>query len=154
MALYPVLHVLLTFLQIVQFAVSFGIFVSYAVNTILLHVTYSWRWMLGLAIIPAFIQLFLGIFYLVESPRWLVSKGRLLEASDILQRLSLRSEKEIKNQIQEIIVAMNQQVVRPFLFVLRLSVLGIFVVAVVAMEIQQNVICWNGSEFISTLDRN
>ncbi|OQR83334.1 proton myo-inositol cotransporter [Achlya hypogyna] len=39
----------------------------------------GWRYMLGLATLPAVLQ-FIGFLYLPESPRWLIAKGRMDEA--------------------------------------------------------------------------
>ena len=44
------------------------------------------RLMLGLAIVPAVIR-FLAFFFLPESPRWLVSKGKVGQAAKILKKL-------------------------------------------------------------------
>jgi MFS transporter, SP family, xylose:H+ symportor len=46
----------------------------------------SWRWMFGLGAIPSFLFL-LGVTWLPESPRWLVMKGRIKEASDVLRKI-------------------------------------------------------------------
>jgi MFS transporter, SP family, galactose:H+ symporter len=54
--------------------------------------------MLGLAGIPAILQLFGMIFFVTESPRWLYARGRVSEARDILRRIrkySAETEKEI-----------------------------------------------------------
>ncbi|KAI8771592.1 proton myo-inositol cotransporter [Biomphalaria glabrata] len=64
----------------------------------------GWRYMLGLAGVPSLIQ-FCGFFFLPESPRWLMRKGRESEALRILQRLRGTSNvddelKEIKNTLQ------------------------------------------------------
>jgi sugar porter (SP) family MFS transporter len=45
----------------------------------------SWRLQLGSAFIPA-VPLVLGIFFVPESPRWLMSKGRLVEAFKALTK--------------------------------------------------------------------
>jgi MFS family permease len=52
----------------------------------------SWRLMLGVLFIPSIIYFLLTVFFLPESPRWLVSKGRMLEAKKVLQRLRGRED--------------------------------------------------------------
>lgn len=42
-----------------------------------------WRYMLGVASIPA-ILLFVGMFFLPDSPRWYAFKGRLPDAKRVL----------------------------------------------------------------------
>lgn len=46
----------------------------------------SCRYMLGLSSIPAVVQ-FIGFFFLPESPRWLLQKGRSQEARQVLSRI-------------------------------------------------------------------
>ncbi|MBT7946740.1 MAG: MFS transporter, partial [Porticoccaceae bacterium] len=46
----------------------------------------TWRWMLGVEIIPAVI-FFLGLFLIPDSPRWLISKGREEEAREVMGKL-------------------------------------------------------------------
>lgn len=47
--------------------------------------TNPWRWMLGLEVIPAAL-FFLALFFVPESPRWLLMKGQDDEALDILKK--------------------------------------------------------------------
>jgi sugar porter (SP) family MFS transporter len=68
-----------------QLAVTVGILSSYIVDY---GFAYSerWRWMLGLGAIPG-LFLFLGMLYLPDSPRWLLSKGHEAQARSVLQRI-------------------------------------------------------------------
>ncbi|EGW07945.1 Proton myo-inositol cotransporter [Cricetulus griseus] len=65
----------------------------------------GWRYMLGLATIPAVIQ-FLGFLFLPESPRWLIQKGQTQKARRILSQMrgnqSIDEEYDsIRNSIEE-----------------------------------------------------
>jgi len=63
-----------------------GYVVAYVVGFGLQHLgSGSWRWMLASAAIPALLVVLLR-FGTPESPRWLVSKGRVEEARDIVHR--------------------------------------------------------------------
>ncbi|XP_059654135.1 monosaccharide-sensing protein 2 [Cornus florida] len=76
-----------------QFTGSIGMFLSYCmVFGMSLMNSPSWRLMLGVLFIPSIIYFALTVFYLPESPRWLVSKGRMLEAKHVLQRLRGRED--------------------------------------------------------------
>jgi sugar porter (SP) family MFS transporter len=61
--------------------------------------TYNWRWMLGLETLPAVLY-FIGLFFVPESPRWLLLKGRNEEAQEILTRAV--GEAEANEELTEI----------------------------------------------------
>ncbi|XP_020573051.1 monosaccharide-sensing protein 2 [Phalaenopsis equestris] len=76
-----------------QFSGSGGMFLSYVMVFLMsLMVNPNWRVMLGVLSIPSLVYLVLTIFFLPESPRWLVSKGRMVEAKKVLQRLRGRDD--------------------------------------------------------------
>jgi uncharacterized hydrophobic protein (TIGR00271 family) len=59
----------------------------------------GWRWMFGLGVVPA-IGLTVGMWFLPDSPRWLISKSRTDEAQKALARL--RSPEEIGSEVADI----------------------------------------------------
>lgn len=70
-----------------QLAIVVGILVSYIVSWGLAGLgDNSWRWMLGIAAIPA-LAFFLGLLFIPESPRWLVSNGQREQGRKILERI-------------------------------------------------------------------
>lgn len=76
-----------------QFTGSGGMFLSYCmVFGMSLQSSPSWRLMLGVLSIPSLLYFALTVFYLPESPRWLVSKGKMLQAKRVLQRLRGRED--------------------------------------------------------------
>ncbi|GAY49309.1 hypothetical protein CUMW_118150, partial [Citrus unshiu] len=76
-----------------QFTGSGGMFLAYCmVFGMSLLASPSWRLMLGVLSIPALLYFAFAVFFLPESPRWLVSKGKMLEAKQVLQRLRGRED--------------------------------------------------------------
>jgi sugar porter (SP) family MFS transporter len=70
-----------------QLTIVLGILITNFVNYSLRHEgPEAWRWMVGLGSIPSFLFL-AGVFWLPESPRWLVKAGRESKAAAILQKI-------------------------------------------------------------------
>lgn len=63
-----------------------GQFLSYLINLGFTKVPGTWRWMLGVAGVPALVQ-FVLMLSLPESPRWLYRKDRVDEARAILEKI-------------------------------------------------------------------
>jgi SP family sugar:H+ symporter-like MFS transporter len=81
-----------------QLNIVVGILLAYIVNALLANAE-AWRWMLGLAAIPSLVLL-IGMYFLPETPRWLVSQDRDEDARDVLRRS--RNEEETEREIREI----------------------------------------------------
>ncbi|KAE8878164.1 hypothetical protein PF005_g14071 [Phytophthora fragariae] len=71
--------------------VCFGCLVSVVVSSSLQGIENGWREMLGMTLFPPIVQL-LGMPFLPESPRWLISKYQTKEASAVLKRLLYSDE--------------------------------------------------------------
>ncbi len=70
-----------------QMAIVTGILLAYLVNWALsFSGASSWRWMFAAAIVPS-LALFAGVFFVPESPRWLMEQGQEEEARLVLSRV-------------------------------------------------------------------
>jgi sugar porter (SP) family MFS transporter len=76
-----------------QFAIVTGFMVVYLVNYFIAlqgteqwNIAFGWRWMFGSEALPALL-LFLLLFLVPESPRWLIKQNRTATARSILQRV-------------------------------------------------------------------
>lgn len=88
-----------------QLAITVGILLAYISNSLLLNYSVSpstgglnqlvhlvfvkevWRGMFSIGCIPAILFL-IGLFFVPESPRWLIKKGRYQEGQDILKQIN------------------------------------------------------------------
>ncbi|OIW19781.1 hypothetical protein TanjilG_27320 [Lupinus angustifolius] len=70
-----------------------GQFLSYLINLAFTKAPGTWRWMLGVAGVPALLQ-FALMLTLPESPRWLFNQGMEEQARDILSRIHNPGEVE------------------------------------------------------------
>ncbi|HEX7411023.1 MAG TPA: D-xylose transporter XylE [Bacteroidales bacterium] len=95
-----------------QFAIIFGMLVIYFVNYFIARsgneewlVTEGWRWMFFSGVIPAALFLIL-LFFVPETPRFLVMKGKDSKALEVLKKISGKDSadsilKEIKETLHE-----------------------------------------------------
>src|SRR6202171_3685826 len=81
-----------------QLAITVGILLAYLVDYAFAQVQ-GWRWMLGLAVIPAAI-FGTGMLFLPESPRWLIRGGHQEKARAMLARI--RGTPDVNEELLEI----------------------------------------------------
>jgi SP family galactose:H+ symporter-like MFS transporter len=86
-------------------AITTGIVVAYLVDYAFSS-THGWRYMFGLAAIPS-VALVIGMWRLPDSPRWLISKSKVAQARQILQRA--RTVSDVGPEIADIQKSMKQQ---------------------------------------------
>ena len=87
-----------TLVSLYQWAITSGILFSYFINAAFAQAVYNWRWMLFAGVLPGLI-LFVGMYLMSDTPRWLVSKNREDEAKVIFQKIEpdIDTEKEIQD---------------------------------------------------------
>ncbi len=88
-----------------QLAVTIGIVVAYLTDYAFASVE-GWRWMLGLAVAPALV-FGTGMFFLPETPRWLIRGGQHDVAHRVLVRI--RELADVDIEIEEIKASLAQQ---------------------------------------------
>jgi MFS transporter, SP family, arabinose:H+ symporter len=91
-----------------QFNVVFGILLAYFSNFVIGLMQFGemeWRWMLGVAGLPAALFL-LMLFGIPRSPRWLAKKGRIDEARQVLQ---LVGEEDYEKELSEIVESIDAE---------------------------------------------
>lgn len=82
--------------------IQLGVFLSFVVSY-LFSSSGNWRLMIGLGVVPAII-LGIAVFYLPESPRWLVAKERIKKAKNILTNLYGSAEADTRiRDIQDVV---------------------------------------------------
>lgn len=83
-----------------------GQFLSYLVNLGFTQVRGTWRWMLGIAAIPAILQFFLMLL-LPESPRWLYKNRSSSEAIAMLSKIY--DPVRLEDELHQLSVALDEE---------------------------------------------
>ena len=86
-------------------AITTGIVVAYLVDYAF-SASQSWRWMFGLAALPS-IGLVIGMWWLPDSSRWLISRSKVDAARKVLQRV--RTTSHVDAEVKDIQQSMAQQ---------------------------------------------
>jgi len=77
-----------------------------SLHTELWNIEYGWRWIFGTGALPAILFLIL-LFFVPESPRWLVKKNKSEEALTILEKIN--GSKQAKTILQDISQSVHQK---------------------------------------------
>lgn len=93
------------FVSFNQIALTSGIVIAYLVDYALSGIR-GWRWMFGLAAVPSAL-LGIGMLFMPESPRWLVSHGLVDKGRSVLQRI--RGTSTVEDEVQDIQLSSVQQ---------------------------------------------
>lgn len=143
-----------------QFAIVFGMLVVYFVNYAIAlqgddawDISRGWRYMFGSEALPA--AVFLGLlFFVPESPRWLVKRGKEDQAGAILSRVSGRDA--ARQEVTDIRLALAEEGKGGSLLeLLQPTWRKVFVIGVVLAVLQQvtgiNVILYYAPEIFKSL---
>ncbi len=88
-----------------QLAITLGILLSYIVNYYYSHLG-LWRYMLGFGLLPASLLL-ISLYFLPESPRFLMSKGRLQQAKEVL--FAIRKPEHVESELYAIELTLREE---------------------------------------------
>lgn len=88
-----------------QLMITIGLFLAF-LSDYLFSFTESWRLMLGLPFIPAFIM-FIAVLFLPKSPRWLMLKGQNARAMEVLR--NIHDEHDADEEAKEILISLRTQ---------------------------------------------
>jgi len=115
-----------TLVSLNQLAIVIGILVAFFSNYLLVNSgENNWRWMLLVMAAPA-ILLFFSLFLVLESPRWLVARGRNHDAHKVLVKTSGKElaaaelkeiEETLKNQEESTFSDLLAPKIKPLLFI-------------------------------------
>ena len=88
-----------------QLFITIGIVISYLIDYTLTPIN-GWRYMLGLAVIPAVI-LITAMIFMPNSPRWLASNGKIDNARTTL--IKVRKTDNVSDELNDIVTSLNKQ---------------------------------------------
>ena len=102
-----------TLVSLYQWAITAGILFSYAINSAFANSVFSWRWMLLAGVLPGLVLL-IGMSFMSDTPRWLISKNKDEEAKKVLRKIE--PDVDTENEIKEIkhTLKLNENLDRKF----------------------------------------
>ncbi|THH09016.1 hypothetical protein EW145_g2322 [Phellinidium pouzarii] len=90
--------------------ITLGQVIAYGIGAAFENTHGGWRWMVGLGSVPAGLQL-LFLFLLPESPRVLITKGKLQEAEDVTRKIySHATPEQLKLKVKVLQAAVQESI--------------------------------------------
>lgn len=88
-----------TLVSLYQWAITAGILFSYFINAAFAQAVFNWRWMLLAGVLPGLVLL-IGMCFMSDTPRWLVSKKKEDAAKKVLRKIEPDADTDL--EIKEI----------------------------------------------------
>ena len=88
-----------TLVSLYQWAITAGILFSYFINAAFAQAVFNWRWMLLAGVLPGLVLL-IGMCFMSDTPRWLISKNKDDDAEKVLKKIE--PDVDIETEIKEI----------------------------------------------------
>jgi SP family arabinose:H+ symporter-like MFS transporter len=119
-----------------QMAIVIGILIAFFTNYLLVDTgENNWRWMLLVMAAPA-VLLFVSLFFVPESPRWLVAKNRSDEAHSVLIKTAGKTEAQISlNEIKQTLRNKNEATYRDLFALKNRPILWLGIILAVFQQI-------------------
>jgi SP family arabinose:H+ symporter-like MFS transporter len=117
-----------------QLTVVIGILLAYFSNYLLADTQDNWRWMFSSGAVPS-VLFFVCVFFVPESPRWLLSNGELSKAKDVLARIMDLSK--IDAAVQQIQTGVQREVKGKFSDLIQPGIIFLVGLGVVIAVFQQ-----------------
>ncbi|XP_069743390.1 solute carrier family 2, facilitated glucose transporter member 12 isoform X2 [Narcine bancroftii] len=92
--------------SLIEFKIVIGVLLAYIINYAFSNTLDGWRWMFGINLVPAVLQI-IGVFFLPPSPRFMVKKGNDEKANLILQKI--RSYGNIDDELTNIKASLSNE---------------------------------------------
>ena len=88
-----------TLVSLYQWAITAGILFSYFINAAFAQAVFNWRWMLLAGVLPGLVLL-VGMCFMSDTPRWLISKNKDDAAQKVLKKIE--PDVDIESEVKEI----------------------------------------------------